>query len=115
MASLNHRLVQPAARSELGLPLQLDGALPQSAVSTALVSLFRAKFCDAILPNRKTASFKKGEVIYDVGDKERTLFFLQSGFVKVGTITSDGHRQAVPKAAATTPAIRALSKPEDWR
>jgi CRP/FNR family transcriptional regulator len=26
-----------------------------------------------------------------VGDKERTLFFLTDGFVKVGTITSDGH------------------------
>ena len=25
-----------------------------------------------------------------MGDKERTLFFLQDGFVKVGTITSDG-------------------------
>jgi CRP-like cAMP-binding protein len=26
-----------------------------------------------------------------VGDDERTFFFLQDGFVKVGTVTSDGH------------------------
>jgi CRP-like cAMP-binding protein len=91
MASPNQRLVQPAARSGLELPLELDDFLSQAAVSTALVSVFRGKFCDAILPNRKTTTFKKEEVLYDVGDKERTLFFLTDGFVKVGTITSDGH------------------------
>jgi CRP-like cAMP-binding protein len=91
MASPNHRLVQPATKSELELPIGFDDFTSQAAVSTALVSVFRGKFCDAILPNRKTTSFKKDEVIYDVGDKERTFFFLQDGFVKVGTITSDGH------------------------
>jgi CRP/FNR family transcriptional regulator, cyclic AMP receptor protein len=91
MASPNHRLVQPAAKSGLELPLELDDSLSQAAVSTALMSVFRGKFCDAILPNRKTTTFKKEQVIYDVGDKERTFFFLQDGFVKVGTITSDGH------------------------
>jgi CRP/FNR family transcriptional regulator, cyclic AMP receptor protein len=84
-------LVQPATKSELELPIGFDDSLSQAAVSTALVSVFRGKFCDAILPNRKATSFKKGEVIYEVGDKERTFFFLQDGFVKVGTITSDGH------------------------
>jgi CRP-like cAMP-binding protein len=29
-------------------------------------------------------------VIYDVGERSRTFFFLQSGFVKVGTITANG-------------------------
>jgi CRP/FNR family transcriptional regulator, cyclic AMP receptor protein len=91
MASPNHHLVQPATQSELELPIGFDDSLSQAAVSTALVSVFRGKFCDAILPNRKATSFKKGEVIYEVGDKERTFFFLQDGFVKVGTITSDGH------------------------
>src|ERR1700687_1083335 len=91
MASPNQRLVQAAAKSGLELPLEVDDSLSQAAVSTALVSVFRGKFCDAILPNRKATSFKKGEVIYEVGDKERTFFFLQDGFVKVGTITSDGH------------------------
>lgn len=91
MASPNQRSVQPAARSGLELPLEVDDSLSQAAVSTALISVFRGKFCDAILPNRKTSTFKKEEVIYDVGDNERTFFFLQDGFVKVGTITSDGH------------------------
>ena len=91
MASSNYRITQLAARSGLELPLELDDSLSQAAVSTALVSVFRGKFCDAILPNRKTTTFKKEEVIYDVGGKERTFFFLQDGFVKVGTITSDGH------------------------
>src|ERR1700693_1714908 len=91
MASPNQRLVQRAERSGLELPLDLGDSLSQAAVSTALVSVFRGKFCDAILPNRKTTTFKKDEVIYDVGDAERTFFFLQDGFVKVGTITSDGH------------------------
>lgn len=91
MASPNQRFVQPATKSGLQPPCELDDSLSQAAVSTALVSVFRGKFCDAILPNRKTTTFKKEEVIYDVGDKARTFFFLQEGFVKVGTITSDGH------------------------
>src|ERR1700682_1321419 len=91
MASPNYGLIQPAARSELELGVGFDDSLSQAAVSTALITVFRGKFCDAILPNRKTISFKKEEVIYEVGDKERTFFFLQDGFVKVGTITSDGH------------------------
>jgi CRP/FNR family transcriptional regulator, cyclic AMP receptor protein len=91
MALLDNRMVQSAARNELELPLGFDDSISQAAVSTALASVFRGKFCDAILPNRKRTTFKKEEVIYDVGDEERTLFFLQDGFVKVGTITSDGH------------------------
>ena len=54
-------------------------------------ALFRGKLGNAILRNRSVMTFKKEEVIYDVGDEKRTFFFLQSGFVKVGTITSDGH------------------------
>jgi CRP-like cAMP-binding protein len=91
MASPNQRFVPSAVNREFELSLELDDLLSQAAVSTALVSVFRGKFCDAILPNRKTTTFKKGDVIYDVGDEERTFFFLQHGFVKVGTITSDGH------------------------
>src|SRR6476661_8615142 len=91
MVSPNQPFVPSAVRTESELSLELNDSLTQAAVSTALVSVFRGKFCDAILPNRKTISFKKEQVIYDVGDNERTLFFLQEGFVKVGTITSDGH------------------------
>jgi CRP/FNR family transcriptional regulator, cyclic AMP receptor protein len=68
-----------------------DSATRQAAISTALAGVFRGKFCDAILPNRKVVTFEKDDVIYDVGDSDRTFFFLQSGFVKLGTITPDGH------------------------
>jgi CRP/FNR family transcriptional regulator, cyclic AMP receptor protein len=68
-----------------------DFAIRQATVSSSLASVFRGKFCDAILPNRKTTTFAKGDVIYDVGEKGRMFFFLLSGFVKVGTITPDGH------------------------
>jgi CRP/FNR family transcriptional regulator, cyclic AMP receptor protein len=68
-----------------------DFAIRQAAVSSALAGVFRGKFCDAILPNRKAITFEKNEVIYEVGERDRTFFFLLSGFVKVGTITPDGH------------------------
>lgn len=55
------------------------------------MKLFDEKFCDAILPNRKRTLFKKKQILYQVGDTERTLFFLLDGFVKAGTVTSDGH------------------------
>jgi CRP/FNR family cyclic AMP-dependent transcriptional regulator len=62
----------------------------QAVVSAALVSIFRGNFCDLILPNRIPTTFKKYEVIYNVGDEQRTFFFLTGGFVKVGTITANG-------------------------
>jgi CRP/FNR family cyclic AMP-dependent transcriptional regulator len=62
----------------------------QAVVSTALISIFRGRFCDLVLPNRKTTTFKKDDVIYNMGDEGRNFFFLQSGFVKVGAITTDG-------------------------
>jgi CRP/FNR family transcriptional regulator, cyclic AMP receptor protein len=68
-----------------------DPVTLQAAVSGALATVFRGKFCDIVLPNRKAATFTKNAVIYDVGDRDRTFFFLQSGFVKIGTITPDGH------------------------
>jgi CRP-like cAMP-binding protein len=92
MASSNLGLVSPAASNETELPIEVDDSLSrQAAVSTALASVFRGKFCDLILPNRKTTTFNKHQVIYNVGDGERTFFFLQHGFVKVGTITASGH------------------------
>ena len=91
MKSFKDSIVQPTTSTDLELPLGFDDSISQAAVSVALLSVFRGKFCDAILPNRKATTFKKKEIIYDVGDKERTFFFLQDGFVKVGTVTSNGH------------------------
>ncbi|MFY9956149.1 Crp/Fnr family transcriptional regulator [Bradyrhizobium sp.] len=73
------------------LPECGDFVTRQAAVSTALLSVFRGRFCDTILPGRKTTTFSKNDVIYSVGDRSQTLFFLQNGFVKVGAITSSGH------------------------
>lgn len=80
-----------ATKSALTFPGGFEDSDSQAAVSTALASVFRGKFCEAILPNRRATAFKKGQVIYDVGDTERTLYFLVNGFVRVGTLTSDGH------------------------
>jgi CRP/FNR family cyclic AMP-dependent transcriptional regulator len=67
-----------------------DDVAHQAAISTALLSFFRGRFCDALLPNRKATAFSKNEVIYNVGDRSQTLFFIESGFVKVGAIASSG-------------------------
>jgi len=84
-------VVKPATGCDVDPRLEVDDSLDQQAIlSTALVSIFRGNFCDFILPNRKTISFKKHSVIYEVGDRERSLYFLQNGFAKVGTTTADG-------------------------
>jgi CRP-like cAMP-binding protein len=56
----------------------------------ALLLWFRGKLCDLIRPNRKATTFNKHQVIYDMGDGERTLFFLQNGVVEMGTISANG-------------------------
>jgi CRP-like cAMP-binding protein len=52
--------------------------------------MLRGKFCDTLLPHRATATFDREEVIYELGDQERTLFFVQRGVVKVGSIIDSG-------------------------
>ena len=71
--------------TEIGIPLERS-----TIISTALASGLRGKFCDLLLANRKTTTFGKHALIYDIGDRDRTLFFLKSGFVKVGTAIADG-------------------------
>ncbi|HEX5509553.1 MAG TPA: Crp/Fnr family transcriptional regulator [Pseudolabrys sp.] len=90
LTELDFGLPKLQAEAGNGLGAIDDNNATQMALSTALVSVFRGNFCDVILPNRKAVSFLKNTVIYSLGDKERTLFFLTSGFVKVGTITSNG-------------------------
>jgi CRP-like cAMP-binding protein len=91
MASSDFGLMQPTASVGSEMSSEFDDSIGRQAiVSTALVSVFRGRFCDLIVPNRRTTTFKKHEVIYNMGDEERTLFFLQNGFVKVGIVTSRG-------------------------
>jgi CRP/FNR family transcriptional regulator, cyclic AMP receptor protein len=73
------------------MPAESDDPIArQAALSTALMSVFRGRFCDLILPGRKPTTFGKHDSIYEVGDEVRTFFFLQSGFAKVGTMNSRG-------------------------
>lgn len=60
-------------------------------LSSALARTFRGKLCNVILRNRSVTTFEKDQVIYDAGEQNQTFFFLQKGFVKVGSITEDGH------------------------
>src|SRR5262245_35668158 len=62
----------------------------QVAFSAALASIFRGKFCEALLANRKPTTFKKQAVIYNVGDKDRSFLFLLRGFVKIGAVSPEG-------------------------
>lgn len=59
-------------------------------LSAALAPIFRGRFCDIPLPNHAARTFAKDEVIYDLGDRERTLFFVRRGVLKTGTITENG-------------------------
>jgi hypothetical protein len=47
------------------------------AVSSALVTVFRGKFCNAILPNRKTTLFERNEVLYEIGGRDLTFSFFK--------------------------------------
>jgi len=86
----NHNKPPVLERNDLA-PAWSDLAARQAAVSSVLAGVFRGKFCDAILPNRRATTFEKGAVIYEMGGTDRTFFFLRSGFVKLGVITPDGH------------------------
>ena len=68
-----------------------DAATHSGSLCSALARTFRGKLCDVILRNRGVATFEKDQVIYDAGDEKQMLFFLQKGYVKVGSITEDGH------------------------
>jgi CRP/FNR family transcriptional regulator, cyclic AMP receptor protein len=83
--------VPPELSTRAEAPAFDDSVDQQAVVSSVLASVFRGKFCDFILPNRTSTRFNKHDVIYNVGDDGRLFFFLQSGFVKVGTITPDGN------------------------
>jgi len=61
-----------------------------AALSAAVVPIFRGRFCDVLLPNRTISTFAEDQTLYELGDRERTFFFVRHGVVKVGTITDDG-------------------------
>jgi len=68
-----------------------DSGTHSGTLSIALARAFRGKLCDVVLRNRSVTIFEKDQVIYDGRDNNQTFFFLQQGFVKVGSVTGDGH------------------------
>ncbi len=64
--------------------------LANAALSSALAGVFRGRFCDILLRERVPAQFEEDAVVYELGDTQRTLWFVRRGVVKVGTITADG-------------------------
>jgi CRP/FNR family transcriptional regulator, cyclic AMP receptor protein len=67
-----------------------DPALYEASLSSALTTVFRGNFCDAILPGRASVMFRRDEVLYELGARDRIFFFIRSGFIKTGTLTPDG-------------------------
>ena len=67
-----------------------DSGTRNGPLSSALATMFRGKLCDVVLWNRSVTTFEKDQVIYDVGDENQTFFFVQKGFVKVGSVTEHG-------------------------
>lgn len=59
-------------------------------LAAVLASTFRGKLCANLLQSRAAKTYARDDVIYEIGDRERTLFFLRSGFAKIGTVTEDG-------------------------
>lgn len=77
---------------QAGTPMSTsdDAVFHMAALSSALVPIFRGRFCDILLPNRAARTFNKNETIYELGEKERIFFFIRHGVVKTGTITEQG-------------------------
>src|ERR1051326_1627773 len=61
-----------------------------ATLSSALLTVFRGKFCNTLLPGKTPCQFRGGDVLYDIGDQDRSMFFIQRGFVKIGTLIPDG-------------------------
>lgn len=71
-----------------------DTAIRTASMSSALMPVFRGKFCDILLAGRTPRTFDEKQVIYELGDRERLLYFVQRGVAKVGTVT-DGGREII--------------------
>jgi CRP/FNR family transcriptional regulator, cyclic AMP receptor protein len=61
-----------------------------ATLSSALAGVFRGRFCDILLRDRVPAPFDEDAVVYDLGETQRSLYFVRRGVVKIGTITADG-------------------------
>jgi CRP-like cAMP-binding protein len=55
----------------------------------SLSSMFQGGLC-ASLTNRKGRLFESNQIIYGIGDKASSVFFLRTGLVKLNAVSSDG-------------------------
>ncbi|HEY7643178.1 MAG TPA: Crp/Fnr family transcriptional regulator [Steroidobacteraceae bacterium] len=78
--------------SALPAPVAVSSSpLRDAALASALVGIFRGRFCNILLLRERTATrFAEGAVIYELGDTRRALWFLRRGVVRIGTITAEG-------------------------
>ena len=72
------------------LPHDPANPLRDAALASALAGIFRGRFCDILLRDRIAAPFAEGAVVYELGETQRALWFVRSGVVRIGTITTDG-------------------------
>ena len=95
-------LVKSLTSHGVDLPPNFGDALNSQAIlSTALISVFRGKFCDFVLANRKATTFSKHSVIYDVGERSRTFFFIcgpWTGGKVVAVESGRPHRKALARS-----------------
>ncbi len=85
--------LDPSSARELNKRMSTDEstAYSRTAASFALAPAFRGRFCVALSLNSATArTFERDEVLFDLGETERTLFFIRQGVVKTGTTTDLG-------------------------
>jgi len=68
-----------------------DSAVIPSPLSSPLSPIFPGSLCDLVLKGRPVTTYEKDRVIYDAPVRVPTIFFVRSGFVKVGAIMEDGH------------------------
>ena len=55
-----------------------------------MAPIFRGGLCETLLATRGARRFERHAVIFDIGETDRSLFFIRNGLVKTGTITEDG-------------------------
>jgi CRP/FNR family transcriptional regulator, cyclic AMP receptor protein len=65
-------------------------ALALAALSSTLAPIFRGRLCELLLATRAPRNFDRHAIIYDLGETDRSLFFIRHGLVKTGTITEEG-------------------------
>ncbi len=106
--SANASALEPASHS------QQDR---ECVLSSALSAIFRGRFCRILLQNRNVQKYEKGEILYDIGRKEGSFFFIRSGVVKVGTITESGQEVIfdVRKAGEVVGELSASASPRTDR